>query len=184
MSTVTVQLAHVLYLALFQYSVDHNGKYPDGKSSTEIFQKLIDGGYLTDATYFYIPLPGKTKPVPGQPLKPENVCWDFTSALDSSSPDELPLVFMTGYRVTYAPGAIALPLDKLSNRTWSQWWNGEPSRETFDPGIAVTYKDGISTFLPLDTNSGTIPNFIAPTFKPGGKTYLQLTPNGPLPPGP
>jgi len=47
--------------SLDQYATDHNGKYPEGKSSTEIFQKLIDKGYVTDPSIFYCPLPGKIK---------------------------------------------------------------------------------------------------------------------------
>ena len=97
---------------MFAYSTDHNDDYPDGNSSIEVFQKLLDGGYCTDPNIFFIPLPGKTKPVAGQKLKPENVCWDVTSGVDAHSPDGLPLVFMTGYKVTYTPGTSAVPIIK------------------------------------------------------------------------
>ena len=85
---------------MVSYAADHDGKFPDGNTSTEVFQKLIDENYGNDPTIFYIPLPGKTKPLAGQKLKPENVCWDVTSGLDQNSPDELPVIFMTGYLVS------------------------------------------------------------------------------------
>ena len=77
-----LRASHTIALAAFSYANDHNHKYPDGKSSTEVFQKLIDGKYVDDTTIFYVPMKGKTKPIAGQPLKPENVCWDFTGRTD------------------------------------------------------------------------------------------------------
>jgi len=127
---VWIQESRQIGLMMLSYATDHDGKYPDGNTSTEIFQKLIDENYCTDSTIFYIPLPGKTKPISGQKLKPENICWDVTSGLNQSSPDELPVVFMTGYKVTYAPGGSAVPIIKpypqfgREPRTWSQWWGG------------------------------------------------------------
>jgi hypothetical protein len=70
---------------MFSYSTDNfqnSNAYPDGKSSTEVFQKLLDGNYAADPAIFYVPLPGKVKPIAGQKLKPENVCWDVTSGVD------------------------------------------------------------------------------------------------------
>jgi hypothetical protein len=179
---------------MFSYATDHYGNYPDGNSSAEVFQKLLDGGYATDPTIFYVPLPGKIKPVAGQKLKPENVCWDVTSGVDSHDPDLLPLVFLTGYKVTYAPGGSAVPIIKPypqfgpQPRTWSEWWDeGHPlgSRGTPSPGMVVFYVGNNTTFLlPLNTSAnpdGTIPNFVPPTFDAKGKTYRQLTPDGPMP---
>jgi len=176
---------------MFSYATDnvqnHNA-YPEGNSSTEVFQKLIDDGYVTDPTIFYVPLPGKVKPVAGQKLKPENVCWDVTCCVDSNASDLLPLVFLTGYKVAYAPGGAAVPIVKPwpqfgEPRTWLDWWHGAPD-DTPAPGIAVFYKGNNAIFLPLDrpiNRDGTIPNFVSPDFKPDGKTYRQLTPDGPLP---
>ena len=175
---------------MFSYSVDNDGNYPDGQSSTEVFQKLLDGGYANDPNIFYIPLPGKIKPVVGQKLKPENVSWDVTSGVDSRAPDGLPLLFMTGYKATYAPGAAAVPVVKPYPQfkdellTWFQWWH-EPSPS---PGIAVHYYTGphsepLVKYLKLDTTAnpeGYIPNFVPADFDPKGKTYRQLTPDGPV----
>ena len=177
---------------MVEYSKDHDGKYPDGKSSTEVFQKLLDGGYVTDPNIFYILLSGKTKSVPGQKLKAENVCWDVTCCLGASDSDDLPMVFMTGYKVNYVPGGSAVtiikPYPHYGVYTWRNWWYGYGLA---GPGIAVCYKSNNTTleensamFLRLDFSKnpdGTIPNFISPHFDPQGKTYRQLTPDGPLP---
>jgi hypothetical protein len=164
------------------YYNDHRQRYPDGKSSTEIFQKLLNDGYVTDPTLFYLPLSGKLKAIPGQKLKPENVCWDVTSGVDASSPDDTPIVFVTGYKVRYLPGGEAVPIVKPSARTWLGWWQGEkePSRRPY-PGLAVCYKNNSAMFMDSGSSGGVIPNFISPDFKPDGKTYRQLTPDGVLP---
>ena len=177
---------------MFAYANDNDGNYPDGKSSTEVFQKLLDGQYCSDPNISYISLPGKTKAIPGQKLKPENVSWDVTSPLNQNSPNELPVVFMTGYKVKYVSGGAAIPLVKpyppFWTRTWLGWWQGEPNPprnfEALDPGIAVCYKSNSAKYIKLETapnGEGAIPNFISPEFKPDGMPYRQLTPDGVLP---
>jgi len=199
---IWVQTAHQIGVGMFGYANDNDGNYPDGKSSTEVFQKLLDGGYCSDPTVFYIPLPGKIKPTAGQKLKPENVCWDVTSGVDSSSPDRLPILFMTGYKVTYVPGGSLIPIIKphpqfgAEIHTLAQWWH-EP---TPSPGIAVFYKGNNALFLrsgmeisyrddgsivlksstPAITD-GSMANFLPPDFDSRVKTYRQLTPDGLLP---
>jgi hypothetical protein len=190
-----MQQGRVIGQAMFSYATDNlqNGNaYPDGNSSTEVFQKLLDGNYVADPAIFYVPLPGKVKAVAGQKLKSENVCWDVTSEVDSRSSDLVPLVFTTGYRMTYVPGGAAAPLVKpyppFSTRTWLGWWRGEPyPPRNFGapiPGIAIFYKGNNATFRigNAATNpDGSIPNVVPPDFKPDGKIYRQLTPEGPLP---
>ncbi len=129
-----------------------------------------------------------TPPVEGQKLKPGNVCWDVTSCVDSSAPGQLPVVFLTGYKIDYRPGGSAIPLIKpypdfgqisflerwQHRRTWG---NDDP-----EPGIAVAYGVGNSKVVYLNlTSDQTIPNFIPLNFDPKGKTYRQLTPDGVLP---
>jgi hypothetical protein len=116
---------------MFYYSADNvagNNAYPNGKSSTEVFQKLIDAGYIRDPSILFVPMPGKIAPEPGQnKLKPENVCWDVTVPVDSSSSNLVPLVFLTGYRINYVPGGSAVPLKPLPryrdvpSQTWWDW---------------------------------------------------------------
>jgi len=151
--------------ALFVYATDNvqnNNVYPDGKSSTEIFQKLLDENYVTDPSVFYFPMPGKTPPTAGQKLKPENVCFDVTLSADSDASDSMPLVFVTGYKVTYAPGAAAVPVAK-----------------PFPQSMIVFYKGHNSKVLIAGTD-GSIANFVPSSFDPKGKTYRQLTPDRPL----
>jgi hypothetical protein len=165
---VPLQNARVIGIALFSYANDHEGAYPTGKSSTEVFQKLIDEKYLPDSTIFYqalLNVPGKTKAT-SKTLKPENVCWDVTIPLDTTSPDALPVVFSTGYRVDYVPNGKATPLGARAM-----------------DGIAVCYHGNNSAWLKNDGQpDGIVTNFISQAFEPDGKKYWQLTPDGPLAP--
>jgi hypothetical protein len=188
-----MQTSRIIGIAMAQYANDHGGNYPDGKSSTEVFQKLLDGNYVTDPGIFYVPYPGKVKAVPGQPLKSENISWDVTAGVDSQTSDEIPIVFLTGYRVTYAAGGSAVSLVKPypdfgdPPRTWGQWWHGEPNPMQHSiPGIAVTYKGNNSAykmflFESTPAPEGTMPDFVSSKFDPKGRIYRQLTPTGPLP---
>jgi hypothetical protein len=166
--SIRLQNARTIGLCLFQYGQDHNGKYPAGTSSTDIFQQLIDQQYVTDLEIFYFAMPGKTKATTNK-LKPENVCFDVTNAVLPDDPEALPIVFSTGYKIDYIQGGKAHLLA-----------NGDPN------GVAVFFKDNSAAFLraqpegiPLfSTDFG--PN-TAPEFDPKGRTYRQLTPDGPLP---
>ena len=163
-----VQQVHQIGVALFAYSNDNNQNFPDGKSSTEVFQKLLDGNYITDPGVFFIALPGKIKALGGQRLKPENVCFDVTCCVDADVSDVLPLIYITGYRVTYAPGGSAVPRIK-----------------PFPSGIVAYYKGNNTKFILPDPGAeanGSILNFVPADFDPKGKTYRQLTPEGALPP--
>jgi len=196
------QQAHSLYLALFSYANDHQGQYPDGRSSTEVFQKLIDGEYISDPAVLYLPLPGKIHAVLGQKLKPENVAFDVTVIVDSSSPDEIPIVFETGYKVNYTPSGTAALIEKkvpptfFGSRVWTYWWSKKDKGLKPQEGIAVAYKNGAAHFMKAEivTNpDGSIPlpeiykpdtpikNFISSTFDSHGRSYRQLTPDGVLP---
>jgi hypothetical protein len=172
--SVAVQTAHLLTTALYSYANDHNGKYPDGKTSTEVFQQLLDQGYVTDPTIFYfdfLHLPGKVRPENNR-LKPENVTWDVTAGVDASSPGDLPVVFLTGYRVDYQAGGSANLMQAPPKRTWGDWSNDTPKWEPF---MAYGCTSG-SAHKTLANADGTIPNFIPADFDPKGKTYRQLTP--------
>jgi hypothetical protein len=176
-----MQNSRVIGLSLFQYATDHQGHYPAGKTSTEVFQHLLDENYVGDASLFSIGaanrhIPGKVEPT-SKHLKPENVCWDVTSDDNPSSPDGLPLVFLTGYKIAYQAGASALPINPPKARTWSQWWNGPALPKPF---MAVCYKNNFARAISAEED-GSIPNFIPADFDPKGKTYRQLTPDGTAP---
>jgi hypothetical protein len=191
-----MQTSRTIGIAMAQYANDHGGNYPDGQSSTEVFQKLLDGNYVTDPGIFYVPYAGKVKAVSGQSLKPENVSWDVTAGVESQTSDEIPIVFLTGYRVTYAAGGAAVSLVKPfpdfgdPPRTWSQWWHGEPKPMPRSvPGIAVMYKSNTAAYKMFMFEStpapeGTMPDFISSKFDPKDRVYHQLTPTGQLPNSP
>ncbi len=173
--SATLQTSSAIGHLLNQYAVDHQGHYPEGKTSTEVFQRLIDEKYVTDPQIFYaryIDIPGKMKPQSDQ-LKAENVSWDVTCCVDQSSPDGLPVVFLTGYKITYQAGASAAPLGSAPlPRTWYQWAFGAPPTKPF---IAVCCKN-MSARVKLADEDGSIPNFIPADFDPKGKVYRQLMP--------
>jgi hypothetical protein len=190
--SAAMQTARSIELAMFAYANDNNGSYPPGNSSTEVFQKLLDEGYINYSEIFYLPMVGKTKPVSGQKLKAENICFDVTGGIVASSPDELPVVFMTGYKVAYTSGGSAVPLAKSyprfmienAKQGFIDWLMNRPAiRSSAWGGFPVAYKSNSAKFMLLETSgpsAGTIPNVISPNFKPDGKTYRQLTPEGPL----
>jgi len=152
---------------MFSYAMDNGGKYPVGKSSTEVFQKLLDEKYCSDPSVFYLEMPGKTKPTSSK-LKPENVCWDITVPLDDHDSDFLPVVFLTGYKIQYFPGGDAAPI--------SASLKGQLQ------GISVGYKNHNTKYLKNDgLSDGIVSSFISKDFDPAGKKYQQLTPDGPLP---
>jgi hypothetical protein len=158
--SMIIQQARTIGLWMFTYSVDHNGAYPDGKTSTEIFQKLIDGKYADNPAEFYFPMDGKTKPTSSK-LKPENVCFDATAGATVGSPDSLPLVYSTGYVISYVAGDNALPID----RTKVPW-----------AGIGVVTKGNQANFIQAD-ETGTVPNLTPPAFNPEKRIYQQVTPD-------
>ena len=156
---------------MYSYANDNKGKYPTGNSSTEVFQKLIDGGYVSDPSVFCpapLGVPGKTQAASNK-LKPENVCWDVTVPADvTNSPPSLPLVFSTGFRITYAPGGSAVPFPTQT-----------PATRYI---IAVFYVNKSAFFLLNDGKPDeVVPNVVPASFDAKGVKYVQLTPDGPLP---
>jgi hypothetical protein len=181
-----------LALALADYAAAHDGHFPTGNSSTEVFQKLLDEGFVNDPSIFvggYPRLDKVTSMDSKQKLKPENVGFDLTTPVDASSPDHLPVVFLTGYKIVYSPGADAVP---LSSRVAARI-----------PCRAVGYKDGSATYYAIDSfrlpsrgwsdpnarnpyatgarSDGVINDFIPDDFDSRGVVYRQLTPTGALP---
>ena len=170
---------------MFSYANDHDGQYPEGKSSTEVFQQLLDEKYVSDPAIFFLKMPGKIKADLGQKLKPENVCFDVITPVDNRTPDTMPILFSTGYRIDLTPGGAAVPRQMYSGWTESprplspEWERG---RE----GIAVAYKNNGSRFVhlqPADPThpQGSIPGFVPEDVDFQGRVYRQLTPEGALP---
>jgi len=183
--TMCVQQLHMLGLALYSYAEDNNGEYPDGASSTEVFQKLLDGGYVSDPQVFYLQMniPGKIEASPNQKiLKPENVCFDVTAGLTQQDSPQAPLIFLTGFRIKYAAGGTAAPLASpfpmlaASHDFLFFHWDS-PDPEEFS-GIGVFYVSHSAQWILAQGNA--IPNFVPAGFDAHGKTFRQLTPDGVL----
>ena len=175
------------YAMLVYAANNYNNGYafPDGNSSTEVFQKLLDKGYVTDPRMFYVPMVGKIKPAPDQKrLKPENVCFDVTSGAEQGDSGSLPLVFLTGYRMNYAPGGAVVPIVKpyppyLRDDSWFFYRDSDP--------LFVVYFKGNLTVVArpqaevLEPSEGYPMEHLVPAdFDAHGKTYRQLTPDGVL----
>jgi len=169
-----LQQARQIGQTLWSYAQDHKGKYPPGNSSTEVFQQLIDQNYVTDPTIFYFKMTGKTKPTSHQ-LKPENVSFDVTDDVLPDDSDSLPVVFSTGYKIGYK-------IDNLHRVMAYPLANADLA------GIAVFLKGNNAMFLHANSDgiplsygiSLSSPN-VEPSFDSKGRTYRQLTPDGPLP---
>jgi hypothetical protein len=164
--------------ALDKYAADNGGQYPDGSTSTEIFQKLLDKHYLSDPSLFYLSHVEKS----GEDitrLKPESVCWDVTCCVDGDSPDNVPVLFLTGYKVTYDPKGNATLIDKFDWSSITSWKellsSGDVPPQRL--GIFIHYKNK-STVWKIPDNNGNIPDFISGDFDAKGKVYHQLTPVG------
>ena len=181
---------------MIAYTDAHHGAFPTGDSSTEIFQKLVDENHMVasgksliqllgnqddymqirDTALFYIDMPGKTTAT-STTLKPENVCFDVTVPLDGTLPDDLPVVFTTGYRIDYSPGKAAAPItnSNLPNYAGVICAGGN----AYGIWADKRWSDQIPWYFLPDHS---IANFISADYKPNGRTYQQLTPDGPLGP--
>lgn len=158
--------------ALLAYSRAHYGKYPTGNSATEIFQQLLDAGYINDPTVFWLDLPDKKKP-DSNILKPNNVCWDITIPFEQTlvAKADRPMVFTTGYKIDYLDGKAV----------WSpkpSWW----PRAVF----VFCYTDGTYVWSQHDflypINKDMVADFGASSLEKHSlvQELQQLTPEGSL----
>jgi type II secretory pathway pseudopilin PulG len=161
--SASMQTTRAIALAMYQYATDHQGAYPDGKTSTEVFQKLIDGKYITNPVVFYVAMPGKTRAT-SPTLTAANVSYDVTSGVTADSPDSLPIVFCTGYTVSYSASSSAVPDSATSS----------PFPGT-GGGLAVACKNNNARFIQAGAD-GTVTGFMPDDFNAGTKTYRQLRP--------
>jgi hypothetical protein len=112
--------AHKLAIASYAYAQDHGGYYPNGETSTVIYQKLFDGKYLSDPSSLFINSNGGrtyASSYPSVHLNAENVSFDFTTrsetGLTKDDPDDLPLLFSCVVEAPqYVSGANAASIDK------------------------------------------------------------------------
>ncbi len=161
---------HYLFQCLNSYTADHDGQYPKGNSSTEIFQVLLDEHYVDNASRFYVQMKGKWRSEAGK-LKPENVCWDVTWCGGKTLPEHTPSVFLTGFRIEDSPEGRAFPRQKLE--LFTTW---------HDVYLPALFQGDNGSSFPHAAPDGCIHRFISNDFDPKGRTFLQLTPEGPLKP--
>ncbi len=154
-----IKQVQLIAAALNSYARDHHGAYPDGSTSTDVFQKLLDGKYVDDPKVFFTLLPAKI-PADSKQLEAQNVCFDFTAGASANSPGDLPLVFTTGYDVTYTAGSNARHASDLPG---------------IFHGMAVDYKDGSAHFRRAAAD-GSVPNVVPKDFDAKGETYRQVRP--------
>ncbi len=107
---------------------------------------------------------------------------DMTGGVGSGDSADLPLVFSTGFRITYVPGGAATPLIQpfprygASYDFWPFTLTGVNQAR-----LTVFYLGnraeggGWDSYLPLT-------RVVPATFDAKGKTYRQLTPDGVLAP--
>jgi len=109
--------------AMRAYAAEHGGRYPEGVTSTEVFNVLIAEGYLEDhrvaldggidKSNLFAVVAGTGEEDETNPettrLKGPGVAWDATAGLDADTPADVPLLYTTGFDVTYAPGRRPIP---------------------------------------------------------------------------
>jgi hypothetical protein len=162
-----MQTARIIELALFQYAQDHKGLYPSGRSSTEVFQKLVDGNYVSDPSIFWLKMKGKNRATSNH-LEPENIGFDVTEGMTDHSPDMVPGVFATGYLVEYKPGGHAIPLVDRARPVVCR------------DGLPVAYHNNDTYYRTTLDRAGVVTNAVPIDADLGPGPYTQLTPDGPV----
>jgi prepilin-type N-terminal cleavage/methylation domain-containing protein len=170
-----MQTTHSLYIADFQYSID-NSHFADAADSGGIAQAMLQGGYVSDPTLFY--LGGNTVKYTGTDaahgIQNTNVSWDFLGSgaggsyngLTTSDPDQLPLVWATGNK-------IVIPASSGTYGTATI--NGNGKNYYGSDGIPVAYKSGVSTFQKVsDVTTSTIAKFIDNSYVPPANTTYAV----------
>jgi len=172
--SAALQQERAIAMAMFAYANDHNGNYPDAPdapasgsvvtignvgqgaaTSTEVFQKLLDGKYVADPGLFYLVMPGKVRPV-SSVLAANNVCYDVTAGLTANSPRGIPLIYTTGFKFDFGR-TIKITRDGISPF----------------PSFIGFYTGGKGVAFKLGPD-GVIS--IAPPFEIFGTGYRQLRP--------
>ena len=154
-----ISQVNAIVQAMDAYAKDHGGAYPEGNTSTEVFQKLLDGRYVSDPKIFFV-LTGGKYPAASSQLDARNVCFDVTGGATAKSPDDLPLVFTSGFNVKYAPGVNATHATDIVGIVH---------------GMAICAKDGRAHFQ-RETADGSVPDFFPAAAVTKDEHYRQLKP--------
>jgi hypothetical protein len=98
-------------MQLVKYAQKHEGHFPEGNTSTEVFQRLIEEKYAQTRVFW---LEGRKMPPSPDRLSPENVGFDFTKGADLKSPGWVPRVIPTGFKIDYSKNeATQLPSNTI-----------------------------------------------------------------------
>jgi prepilin-type N-terminal cleavage/methylation domain-containing protein len=178
--SASMQVARQIGLLEFAYSNDYSQVYPYETSAELIADDLLNNGYTSDPSIFYLSgTPGAVKGVgtTGKyTLAKTAVCWDFIcntgattpTGLTSNSADGTPLVFITGNAITMATtGPIDLTVTGSQNAFGTD-------------GVAVSYKSNSAQFFKAAiTGAGTAKctAFVSSSFNDtNGASYSQIKP--------
>ncbi len=106
----TLSNARQISLMLKNYAGDHNGRYPDGKTSNEVFRELFKTGLLDDERAFTAacsPYEGDNNigedPDYAKALEPGENHWSMTKGVTADSPGDVPLLFENPAFATWPP---------------------------------------------------------------------------------
>jgi prepilin-type N-terminal cleavage/methylation domain-containing protein len=169
-----MQTVRTIALGEFTFSTD-NGAYPDtnnpvgnkGTGAAAVVQPLMAGGYISDATVFYIKGGTATQyagSAPATGIVAANISWDFAgnggNGVNSNFPDQCPvawssLVGGTEPSLVAAAGAAMTAVPALGNPFGTD-------------GIAVAYHSNSAKFLVSSTLTGTHVVTIVDATNPGG----------------
>jgi prepilin-type N-terminal cleavage/methylation domain-containing protein len=176
-----MQNSRSIALLCFQYSIDNNGTYPAGTTTTggtstseAIAIQLLVGKYCSDPTIFYEPATGKAKYTGNTAagaytdFTAANVAWDFScvqgsgvvTGATSSASDLLPLVWCSGNAALVYTQGTALTLQATNPFLYD--------------GVAVTYKSNSAVFLKGNAQN-LVANFISPSFN-DPTNYVDVAP--------
>jgi hypothetical protein len=150
--------ARQIIITLKNYAADHGGRYPEGKTSNDVFRELFKAGLLEDERPFtvaYSPYEGDNnigeKPDFEEALKPGENHWAMTRGLTDKSVGESPLIFENPVEPTWPPRWNADAAgQKQPGRAWKNGWilvgrnDGSVSHELLESmkGAAVGLKRG------------------------------------------
>jgi prepilin-type N-terminal cleavage/methylation domain-containing protein len=184
--SAAMQTCSTIALAEFQYQND-NSQYPDGANAQAVAAALVNGGYISDPSIFYIAADSSAqKPTTVAAFKTgtTNVSFDFCgttgagattyAGIPTAAPDATPIVWTEGQTGLTIPnaadtGASFLPTDGIFGKD----------------GIAISYKSNNAVFqTPNTQTSVTWPAqlyavFVPQSFDPSTYTYaIRTGPSG------
>jgi prepilin-type N-terminal cleavage/methylation domain-containing protein len=179
--STTVQVAHQLGALEFAYSNDYNQTYPYGTDGHTIANLLLNGGYASDPSIFYVAnTPNATKVTTATTpwaLVANNENWDFMvdttnlKGLTSAATDACPLCQLTGATVTMGTTGTSIDSSATINPTLTAFGAD---------GIAVYYKGNNAKFvkgISTSAASATISTYVDTSFSDAnGGNYGLKTP--------